>query len=834
MEFSERWRDQLDEMLEDPELATPLRNALDAGVTLEHLRKIARKLHDDWDRAQVDASVMQGGRVDITPFVDKLRSVVGQREACIQPSDNLHLRLTTLEGFADQLSESARDPGVLAKLLEHSTPTSFRVGNVGSKPNWPGGEHVLIRAALAELDGERALLRLDVLRSILTPVYNAIREFVLGYADERRRRGRLGFQDLLVHCRDLLNNEAEIAKRVRDRYRYLLIDEFQDTDPLQTQIADAIARNGSGRLFFVGDPKQSIYRFRRADIEQYNAVRERYTDSRVHLIQNFRSQPGVTEFVNAVFGPLMQADQSGGQAAWEDLDAVREPLAGSTSPAVTLVGDVVEALAPVVRHSEAEALAEIIGDVRNSAWQVFDQEDEAWRPAKYSDIAVLVPTRTGLTRLLPELEDQDIPYRLESRSLVYHSEEVRGLLGILRAIGDPTDAIALVGSLHSPAFACSDVDLFRWHEAGGQWDYRAEIPAEIQDDHAVAEAVRWLRVASAAQWRMSVSALVEYVIRERRLLELAVTDRRPRDRWQRLRFLLDQARDFSDRGGLTLNEFLEWAQRQADEDTRVIESVVPEPDSDAVRILTIHAAKGLEFPVVVLTGLNVEPPNDSPVLLWSAEDEPELFFKKGLETSGYDALLQREEALQSAERVRRNYVAATRARDHLVVSVYRKADDKKSDAYAIANQVDQLPNDPSAPLFRRAERAETDRTDSAQTPARQSESGPGPSDTADDRAQWISGHDTALHANTSFAVSRPRQSQDARASTIPMSRKANDLTISRLGVEVAPVPTLAARSTQPCRRSISKIPTTPRFARSQKRNAPPKACLHARRWRLPV
>ena len=94
----------------------------------------------------------------------------------------------------------------------------------------------------------------------------------------------------------------------------MLIDEFQDTDPLQTEIVDAIAQGEEGCLFFVGDPKQSIYRFRRADIEQYSNVRERYADSRVHLTQNFRSQPGVIEFVNALFGPLMCDDQSGGQA----------------------------------------------------------------------------------------------------------------------------------------------------------------------------------------------------------------------------------------------------------------------------------------------------------------------------------------------------------------------------------------------------------------------------------------------------------------------------------------------------------------------------------------
>ena len=704
IEFAERWRDELDDMLERPQLQTPLRDALDAGITLEHLGKIADKLHQDWDRAESEASQLRPIRFDPDPLIDGLLEVCERRHDCPDPTDSLYLRLDEIAEFARSLRAVGNDSDESKALLAQDKP-SFKVGNSGQKKKWPGDSKAEIIAALRELNETRQALRLALRVRSLPPIYNAIREFVLEYADDRRRRGRLGFHDLLVRCRDLLSNNADVAAQVSERYRYLLIDEFQDTDPLQTEIADAIARGEVGRLFFVGDPKQSIYRFRRADIEQYNRVRERYQHTHVHLTQNFRSQSGVTEFVNAVFGPLMGADQSGGQAAWEDLHATRESRNGSAASAVTVIGDELDAPSPAVRQSEAETLADLIADVRESRWLVLDPDNGDWRPAKYADIAVLVPNRTGLARLLPELEERDIPYRLESRSLIYSTEEVRGLLGILRAIDDPTDEIALVGSLRSPAFACSDADLFSWHEAGGKWDYRAETPAGIGDDHAVAEAMRWLNQASAAQWRKSVSALVEYVIRERRLLELAVVVRRPRDRWQRLRFLLDQARDFCDRGGRTLHEFLAWAQHQADEDTRVIELVVPEPDSDAVRILTIHAAKGLEFPVVVLTGLNVEPKNQRPVLLWNADGTPELRFSKGLETPNYGTRYDREAALEAAERLRRNYVAMTRARDHLVVSVYRKVDEnKKSDAHVIGDQLDQLdqlPTSPYASLFRR-------------------------------------------------------------------------------------------------------------------------------------
>ena len=758
IELAERWRDQLDTMLERPELAGPMRSAFDAGLTLDHLAGVVRKVHEDWDRAQSETSVMEGGRVESAAFVSDLRSVIERRGACTDREDRLYQRLQDLESFADRLDEATDDHGALAKLLEHSNATSLRVGNVGARGNWIGETLKEIRAAMARLHERRELLRLEVARCICAPLYNAIREFVLDYADERRRRGRLGFQDLLVHCRTLLRDNAEVAAHIRERYRFLLIDEFQDTDPLQTEIADAIAGEEEGRLFFVGDPKQSIYRFRRADIEQYTAIRERYAGSRVHLTQNFRSQPGVTDFVNAVFGPLMQDDSSGGQAVWEDLDAYRRPLEGRTAPGVVVVGDELDALVPAVRQAEAQGLGQIIADVRESQWPVLDQIGGSWRPANYSDIAVLVPTRTGLSRLLPELDERNIPYRLESRSLVYHSEDVGRLLGILRAIDDPTDEVALVGSLRSPAFACSDEDLLGWREAGGRWDYRAEAPDGIPASHPVAEALCWFQDTAVGQWRLSVSALVERVIRERRLMELAVVDRRSRDRWQRLRFLLDQARSFCDRGGRTLNEFLRWAQHQADEDTRVVESVVPESDHDAVRILTMHAAKGLEFPVVVLAGLNVGPREVRPSLLWRAGEAPELYLREGLQTPGYDELYEREASMQRAERVRLHYVAATRARDHLVVSLSRKTGGNlTSDAHIIADQIDQLGDSQKASLFRRftpeptqhrspneGERPNAERARPAELHER--------TDTAANRKQWLEERDAAIRSHAHFEV----------------------------------------------------------------------------------
>ena len=404
-----------------------------------------------------------------------------------------------------------------------------------------------------------------------------------------------------------------------------MIDEFQDTDPLQTEIAYLLAAADDadpsrpedsledGRLFFVGDPKQSIYRFRRADIELYQRVQGRFEADTERLVQNFRSTPGVIDWVNAVFGSLIGHEARPGQAAYIALDAARPAVDG---PRVTVLGGPVDGNAEEVRDAEALEIARIIRGVKDRRTSVFaggnGDGTERWRDAEFKDVAILSPTRTGLDRLLPALEEADIPYRLESRSLVYDTPEVRDLLTILGAIDDPTNQVALVAALRSPAFACSDVALFGYRDAGGAWDYRRDPPPGLDPAHPVVEGMRWLRDAYLDRWWRPVGTLVELVIRERRLLELAFVDRRPRERWQRLRFLLDQARAFQDAGGRTLREFLLWAARQAEDEVRIVEQVVPEVDEDAVRIMTVHAAKGLEFPVTVLCGLNVAPRGDTP------------------------------------------------------------------------------------------------------------------------------------------------------------------------------------------------------------------------------
>ncbi|MGH8867778.1 MAG: 3'-5' exonuclease, partial [Actinomycetes bacterium] len=458
-------------------------------------------------------------------------------------------------------------------------------------------------------------------------------------------------------------------------WQAVCVDEFQDTDPLQVELVHLVTGldHGSwkdatvegGRLFFVGDPKQSIYRFRRAEVALFAEVSRVYAAGRLGLVRNFRSRPGVLAVVNAVFTRVFGDDATVGFAP---LQAARPGVDADTGPDVLLLGGPADKRIGAIREDEADHVAATLARARGR-WQVGGPPTTA-RRASYGDMAILVPTRTSLGPLEDALDHHGVPYRVMSRSLIWESDAVRDLVTVLQAVDDPADAVALVAALRHPMFGCSDDDLVAWKAAGGRWRYDAP-PPEGCEDAPVAEAMAALRLYHDLRWWLPVNVLLDRVVRERRGVELTAAHRRPRDHWRRLRFLVDQARLFLDSGGAGLTGFVRWAREQIESAADAVETVTPERDDDAVQILTIHGAKGLEFPVLALSGIN-SPPITRSHVIWSADAPPEVDLFKGFETPGHDDAQKRERDLDAQENLRLLYVGMTRAADHLVVSLYHR------------------------------------------------------------------------------------------------------------------------------------------------------------------
>ncbi len=340
--------------------------------------------------------------------------------------------------------------------------------------------------------------------------------------------------------------------------------------------------------------------------------------------------------------------------------------------------DLPRAQASVLREREAADVAAVIDQALRENWQVYDEKAETWRKAGAGDIAVLVPARTSLPFLEEALDRADIPYRAEASSLVYQTSEVRDLLACARALGDPSDQLALVTALRSPLFGCGDDDLFTWKRSGGTFNLTAPIPDALLT-HPVGEAIDWLRrTYYAARW-LTPSEVLAKIVADRRMLEVAATGPRARDAWRRVRFVVDQARAWSEVEHGGLRSYLAWAAHQGEETSRVAEAVLPETDADAVRVMTIHAAKGLEFPIVILSGMTAAPNRQRGVqVLWPTDGGYAVKLRSSVQTEDFDLVQPVDEQMDDFERRRLLYVAATRARDHLVVSLHRSGNRKHS------------------------------------------------------------------------------------------------------------------------------------------------------------
>ena len=233
-------------------------------------------------------------------------------------------------------------------------------------------------------------------------------------------------------------------------------------------------------------------------------------------------------------------------------------------------------------------------------WDV-DDGHGGWRPARLGDVTVLVPARTSLPFLEDAFDGAGIPFRAESSSLVYASRAVRDLLMVLRAVDDPTDYLRIISALRTPLLACGDDDLFRFKvERGGRWSYLADQPDTVPADDPVGAGLEYLRTLHDQRYWLAPSELLGRIAADRRAMELGFAEGRPRDVWRRLRFVIDQARAWSEATGGNLRQYLRWVGLQTAEGARVAEAILPESDDDAVRIMTIHSAKGLEFPITIV------------------------------------------------------------------------------------------------------------------------------------------------------------------------------------------------------------------------------------------
>jgi len=703
--FEQRWSRFQDALLSNPDLERTILLLLSSGIRPAALRSLAQAFDDNWDLVEERVSDYEPEPPPVSDLLVPALSAMADvcKATCRNPEDKLRLRLDDIAQFAGRLASLSNEFQILDALGSTASPKppSFKVGRLGQSPFFDDIAELRVRVAAA--GGQLEAVRVAVSTACARRLGSAIRQFTLSAAAERRQAGRIEFHDLLVLARSLLRSPQHgpaVRRRLHEHYQRILLDEFQDTDPIQIELAVRIAAShvagevaglapwndvpvAPGHLFIVGDPKQSIYRFRRADISTFLAAAARFgaeAGGVVELTSNFRTARSAIAWVNQTFATLMSEPDDielprPSQPQYTALDATRpDPAVG---PVVSVLGRAEhprDVKADDLRRLEAAEVASAVLRILHEGWTV-DNGEGGWRPAQLGDITILVPARTSLPFLEDALEGAGIPFRAEASSLVYGSRAVRDLLMVIRAVADPTNHLHVVSALRTPLLSCGDDDLFRFKvERKGHWGYRADQPNSVPADDPVYQGLKYLRSLHEQQHWLTPSELLDRVARDRRAFELGFTQGRPRDVWRRLRFVVDQARGWSEATNGNLRQYLAWVALQTSEGARVAEAILPETDDDAVRIMTIHSAKGLEFPITIVSGMSTTPsgrPAPAEVVFPPTGDVG-YRFGKHVQTDVFEEWKPIDEQMSLHERIRLLYVAGTRARGHLVVSLHRK------------------------------------------------------------------------------------------------------------------------------------------------------------------
>ena len=602
--------------------------------------------------------------------------------------------------------------------------------------------------AVAQALVKKSHALLKKLKTVDDPFVKTVTALVLPFAKAFRRKytsqGYVSFDGLLILTRNLLQNKEyrHIREKLKDEFRTILVDEFQDTDPVQYEIvlflSEALGHYSGdvrkvvlepGKLFIVGDPKQSIYAFRRADIEAYEMVTKQVCgqDDTLKLQENFRSHSGITEVINQLFQGKIMVEQPGLQPCYIPIHAHRPKAHPYQKVEMAVVSD--EAgkglKAADAREAEAEWIARwITNHVNNEAIEDAENRREM-RKLQYRDVALLLRAFTQLKPYVEAFKRYGIPYIVEGEKYFYTTQEVLDFINLLRIIENPHDKIALMGVLRSTLVGLTDREIYelQMHDL---LDYRKDFPETFIAGHntatdanepaapsnftgegrvaaieeipsglgkATGAFYRFLRKMHARAGIIPVSQLIAEIMDNTHLAEITAGAWHGEQKLSNVWKLYQMGCDMEQNDGVSLKTFIDRIRRRIKDAREEGESPLSDETLDVVKIMSIHKSKGLEFPVVFLGNLHGEVRNsaetiDAAVFDWSTATTGIVVGNGSRQARNLRSIIIEEKLNDRSweEEKRVLYVAMTRARERLILTGSLK-DDDKSYMGLIANAV---------------------------------------------------------------------------------------------------------------------------------------------------
>ena len=566
--------------------------------------------------------------------------------------------------------------------------------------------------AREELQAELNRFEADANADLAALLRQELRACARKYEEAKAKAGALDFLDLLLKARNLVRDDAEVRRSFQQRFRRLFVDEFQDTDPLQAEILMLLAaedptvadwrkvRPVPGKLFMVGDPKQSIYRFRRADVGIYRAVYDMLEAAgakRVTLRASFRARPNIQRAINASFEPAMTGDRDALQASYVPLEPFRRELSGQPSVVVLPVPKPY-GMQRIANTSIDESLPDAVGAfvawlIHDSHWMVAERpssadsaandlapavalgfkpgEKERLVPIQARHICLLfrrlVSYEQDVTRLyVRALEARDIPHLLVGGRSFHNRGEIETLRAALAAIEWPDDELSVFATLRGTLFAIGDEELLEYrHRFGHLHPFR--IPKEVPPGCVpIVGTLALLQALHRSRNYVPVATTMSTLLETTRAHVRFALEHGGEQVLANVLHVAELARRYEAEGGISFRGFIEELREQA-QSGQAGEAPILEEGSDGVRMMTVHKAKGLEFPVVILADMTAR------LRLTAAsrfvDSDHGMCAVRLAGCSPFDLIRHEQEELQrdEAEGVRLAYVAATRARDLLVV-----------------------------------------------------------------------------------------------------------------------------------------------------------------------
>lgn len=573
--------------------------------------------------------------------------------------------------------------------------------NMGDQKKMKGDKQALkdsytILVDLAEeMEGDLAVLEYELdpeTMKIATEHLLGIGEIFARFSAimEKMKWGRraIDFNDMLIIVQELLDPSIEDNKvlgTLRQRFSKLLVDEYQDTDLPQDRIVRALLGDEKDKLFVVGDGKQSIYLFRGADVtifkEMLRFVEDDLEGQREELGSNYRSSRNVVTFVNSLFSSIMTSEEKEWEFSYTHVDPHRKGDAGSVTVVTVPKGDGDTKL-NMAQAATTEVERLVSSDDRPIYLFGKDGASGTRRPS-YGDIIILLRGRTNLRYYESALSERNIPYMVEKGVGFFQSQEVMDIGNAVSFISNRMDDIPLYGMLRSPYFGLSDEELYRIATSAPYGHLYQKLRKCSENGGAKLKfAAEVLDELTRKAGRVPVSELICTLIDRTGVFGVYGGMSNGRQAMANVEMLVEMVRQREQEGFFGLHDLVEWLQLNVDESEKEGQAQL-EAAGDAVRIMTVHASKGLEFPVVIIPETETPPQGErDPAAvdddgIWAEVPAPDLseMYRPFPLRRAKDVLSQKSKA----QNLRLFYVAATRAKDHLVILGSRKRKDGEWD-----------------------------------------------------------------------------------------------------------------------------------------------------------